>query len=36
MMGWDQRAILSKQPCADCPFRKASAPGWLGGHPLDA
>ncbi|HUR09638.1 MAG TPA: hypothetical protein VM347_44370 [Nonomuraea sp.] len=36
MSGWDKRRLLNKQPCADCPFRKASAKGWLGGHPLDA
>jgi hypothetical protein len=21
-----------QRPCAECPFRKKSAPGWIGGH----
>jgi hypothetical protein len=35
-MGWDQRTLQSRQPCADCPFKVKSAPGWLGGYPLDS
>lgn len=23
------------RPCAECPFRRVAANGWLGGHPVD-
>lgn len=32
---WDQRTLKRTKPCAECPYRKVSAPGWLGGHSLD-
>lgn len=28
----DNRRLHHKVPCAECPWRKASAPGWLGGY----
>lgn len=24
--------LYHKKPCAECPWRKIAAPGWLGGH----
>lgn len=32
---WDQRQAHRQKPCSGCPFKKKSAPGFLGGHPLE-
>lgn len=32
---WDKRVLKLTEPCNDCPFRKRSLPGYLGGHPLE-
>lgn len=32
---WDQRQLRHTDPCKECPFRKRSLPGYLGGHPLE-
>lgn len=34
-MSWDKRQLRVKEPCNECPFRKRSLPGYLGGHPLE-
>lgn len=31
-----QSDIQHKRPCLDCPWRRDSLPGWLGGHPARA
>jgi hypothetical protein len=33
--GWDNRSLRVKKPCDECPFRKRSLPGYLGGHRLE-
>lgn len=32
---WDQRTLRLSEPCKECPFRKRSPAGYLGGHPLE-
>lgn len=32
---WDKRTLRRTEPCKECPFRKRSMPGYLGGHPLE-
>lgn len=32
---WDKRQLRHREPCKECPFRKRSLPGYLGGHPLE-
>lgn len=35
-MPWDLRQLRHKKPCSDCPFKKESLPGWMGGFSLDS
>lgn len=30
----DNRQLRHTTPCSDCPFKRVSAPGWLGGYPV--
>lgn len=34
-MSWDKRNCRLTEPCKECPYRKRSMPGYLGGHPLE-
>jgi hypothetical protein len=36
MLDWeDKRTVGRQKPCSGCPFKIKSAPGFLGGHPLE-
>lgn len=35
LLGLDNRRLGHKKPCADCPFRKSSARGYLGGYRVE-
>jgi hypothetical protein len=35
VLTWDKRKLKNPEPCKECPFRKKSLPGFLGGHPLE-